>query len=50
MTKRKTKPIPEFASEADEQEFWATHDTTEYFEWDKARRVAFPNLKPSTIE
>ena len=44
----KTKPIPEFSSEAEEQEFWATHDTTEYFDWSKARRVVFPKLKPST--
>ena len=44
----KTKPIPEFPSEAEEQEFWATHDTTEYFDWSKARRVVFPKLKPST--
>lgn len=46
--KRKTKPIPEFADEAEEQGFWATHDTTEYFDWSKARHVRFPNLKPST--
>ena len=46
--KPKTKPIPEFPSEAEEQEFWATHDTTEYFDWSKARRVVFPKLKPST--
>lgn len=42
------KPIPEFRSEAEEQEFWATADTTEYFDWSRARRVVFPNLKPST--
>jgi predicted DNA binding CopG/RHH family protein len=42
------KPIPEFRSEADEQEFWATADTTEYFDWPQARRVVFPNLRPST--
>ena len=48
MPKPKTKPIPEFESEADEQEFWATHGTTEYFDWSKARRVVFSKLKPST--
>ncbi|MDP2956180.1 MAG: BrnA antitoxin family protein [Longimicrobiales bacterium] len=46
--KRTIKPIPEFGSEAEEQDFWATHDTSEYFDWSKARRVAFPALKPST--
>jgi predicted DNA binding CopG/RHH family protein len=50
MPKRKVelKPIPDFKSEDEEREFWATHDTTEYFDWSKARYVTFPNLKPST--
>lgn len=43
----KVKPIPDFRSEAEEQEFWATHDTTDYFDWSKARRVVLPNLKPT---
>lgn len=46
--KPKLKPIPKFATEAAEQKFWATADTTEYFDWTQARRVVFPNLKPST--
>jgi predicted DNA binding CopG/RHH family protein len=46
--KPKLKPIPKFASEAAEQEFWDTADTTEYFDWTQARRVVFPNLKPTT--
>jgi predicted DNA binding CopG/RHH family protein len=48
MRKSKRKPIPEFASEAEEQEFWATADTSEYFDWSQARRVALPGLKPTT--
>lgn len=48
MARSKAKPIPEFASEAEEQEFWATADTTEYFDWSQARSVAFPKLKPTT--
>jgi len=48
MAKPKIKRIPEFASEAAEREFWATADTTEYFDWSKARRAVFPNLKPTT--
>ncbi|GMV06936.1 MAG: hypothetical protein AMXMBFR53_32110 [Gemmatimonadota bacterium] len=48
MSKPKLKPIPEFASEAEEQEFWATADTTEYFDWSRAQRVVFPKLKPTT--
>src|SRR3954447_20279207 len=45
---RKLKPIPTFASEAEEREFWETHDTTDYLDWSKAERARFPNLKPST--
>lgn len=48
MPKAKIKRIPRFSSEAAEQEFWATADTTEYFDWSKARRAVFPNLKPTT--
>lgn len=48
MRKPKLKPIPKFASEAAEREFWATADTTEYFDWSKARRVVLPHLKPTT--
>lgn len=48
MPKSNVKRIPKFASEAAEQAFWATADTTEYFDWSKARRAVFPNLKPTT--
>ena len=46
--KKKLKDIPEFKTEDDEREFWATHDSTDYFDWDKAERVVFPNLKLTT--
>lgn len=46
---KKFKPIPHFNSEAQEREFWQTHDSTEYVDWSKARRgVIFPNLKLTT--
>lgn len=45
---RKLKPIPTFATEAEERAFWESHDTADYFDLSKARRVRFPNLKPST--
>lgn len=48
MPKKRLKPIPRFRTEAEEREFWATHDTTEYIDWSKARRAVFPNLRPST--
>ena len=46
--KRKLKTRPEFSSEAAERAFWAKHDSTEYVDWSKARRVQLARLKPST--
>jgi hypothetical protein len=46
MTK-KLKPIPHFHSEAEEREFWESHDSTDYVDWSKAQRERFPNLKLS---
>jgi predicted DNA binding CopG/RHH family protein len=49
MPERKSlKPIPRFESEDEEREFWATHDSTEYMDWRRAKPATFPNLKPST--
>jgi predicted DNA binding CopG/RHH family protein len=45
---KKLKEIPKFANEAEEREFWMSHDTTDYFDWSKAKRVTFPNLKLTT--
>ena len=44
----KTKKLPAFASEAEEREFWETHDSSEYLDWSRAQRVTLPNLKPTT--
>ncbi|MGD0129709.1 MAG: BrnA antitoxin family protein [Terriglobia bacterium] len=41
------KPLPVFRSESEERDFWGREDSTEYLDWPNARRVAFPNLKPS---
>jgi predicted DNA binding CopG/RHH family protein len=48
MPKKRLKPIPRFRNEAEEREFWATHDTTDYIDWSKAKRAVFPNLRPPT--
>ena len=45
---KKLKPIPKFRNEQEERAFWESHDSTEYVDWSKARRIDFPNLKPST--
>lgn len=42
------KTTPTFASEAEEQQFWETHDSTVYLDWSKAQSVVLPNLKPTT--
>jgi predicted DNA binding CopG/RHH family protein len=41
------KKIPRLKSEAKEREFWAKADSTDYIDWSKAKKVVFPNLKPS---
>jgi predicted DNA binding CopG/RHH family protein len=44
------KPIPKFASEADERAFWESphNDSTQYVDWSKAKLATFPKLRPST--
>ena len=42
------KKIPKFENEDQEREFWAAHDSTEYVDWARSKRMAFPRLKPST--
>jgi predicted DNA binding CopG/RHH family protein len=41
------KKVPDFASEAEEQAFWASADSTEYIDWSEAKATTLPNLKPS---
>lgn len=48
MAKKKFKNIPRFKNEDEECEFWATHDSTDYIDWDKAEEVIFPDLKHTT--
>ena len=45
--KKRRKPLPVFKSDDEAAAFWMTHDTTEYLDWSKARRVSLPKLKPS---
>ena len=41
------KGVPRFKTEDEERDYWASHDSTEHIDWSSARRVIFPNLKPS---
>ncbi len=42
------KVIPTFKTEAEERTFWEQHDSSEYVNWQQAKSVLLPNLKPST--
>jgi len=44
---KKKKKIPKFTSEEKERQFWAKEDSTEYIDWEKAKNVVLPKLKPS---
>lgn len=46
--KKKIKLIPKFKNEDQERDFWATHDTTEYFDMSKPIEMDLSSLKPST--
>ena len=41
------KTLPRFKNEDEEREFWAAHDSTDFIDWRKAKKVVLPNLKPS---
>ena len=42
------KKIPKFENYKEETNFWKNKDSVEYIDWSKAKKVIFPNLKPST--
>ncbi len=42
------KTLPKFQNEDEEREFWATHDSAEYIDWQNAKRATLSRLKPST--
>ncbi|MGC9976674.1 MAG: BrnA antitoxin family protein [Syntrophales bacterium] len=41
------KKIPKFRTEAEERDFWANADSSNYIDWSKAKRIMLPNIKPS---
>jgi len=42
------KALPKFKSEDSERDFWAQHDSADFIDWRKAKRVTLPNLRPSS--
>jgi predicted DNA binding CopG/RHH family protein len=47
MAIAKKKPLPEFRSEDQEREFWASHDSTGFIDWSAGKRLKLPNLRPT---
>lgn len=47
MRNQKPKQIPKFKTEDEEREFWAAHDSAEYLDWSKAKKLRFTKLRPS---
>lgn len=46
--KASRKEIPQFGSEAEEREFWRTHDSADYLDLARLQPAVFPNLWPTT--
>jgi len=44
------KKIPTFKTEAEEREFWRTHDSGDYLTWEDATEITLSKLKPSSPE
>ena len=47
MTKQ-AKAIPIFVSEAEERDYWESHNSADHLDWSKAQKVSLPNLKPTS--
>jgi len=43
-----SKARPKFKTEAEERQYWETHDSSDQVDWSQARSVRLPALKPST--
>lgn len=44
---KEEKKIPDFKNEDEERKFWSSHDSTDYIDWSRAKKIRFPELKPS---
>ncbi|HXU34605.1 MAG TPA: BrnA antitoxin family protein [Thermoanaerobaculia bacterium] len=43
----KKEPIPEFASEEEEWQFWSQADSADHIDWSKAEAITLPELRPT---
>ena len=46
---KKLKKIPEFKTIEEEREFWQAHDSMNYVDWGKAKRIEFSSLKEQEL-
>lgn len=44
----KLKKSPVIKSENEVSKFWEHHDSTDYVDWSKGKKVLFPNLKSTS--
>jgi len=45
---KKPLKLPKFKNEDEEREFWSKINLADYYEPSDAKKVSFPNLKPTT--
>jgi len=45
---KKLLKLPKFKTEDEERDYWSNLDLADYFEASDFRKVAFPNLKPTS--
>ena len=45
--KKARKPVPSFASEAEERVYWERTDSADHLDWSRATPKRAPNLQPS---
>jgi predicted DNA binding CopG/RHH family protein len=48
-SKKVSKKIPRFRTEAEEARFWDTHDSTDYLDEFEPAKVTFPSPKPKAL-
>ena len=46
--KKAVSKLPKFETEDQERKFWAKHDSADYVDWRKAKRVKLVTLRPTT--
>ena len=45
--KKARKPVPSFASEAEERAYWERTDSGDHLDWSRAKPMRLPSLQPS---